>query len=90
MSADYLHEWLKRVEDKIDKVESSTSSISAISQRLNEHHVVLYGNGQPGVIKDVDRLKQLRKALAWLIGLIVVGSATSGAELIKAAVEVLK
>ncbi len=35
--------------------------LGGISRQLSEHHHSLYGDGNPGVVMEVDRLKQAEK-----------------------------
>lgn len=64
------------MEAKIDGLVIDMAVVKAMRERVDEHHEKLYGNGQPGLLKDVDRLKQWKKSLYWIVG--VLGSATAG------------
>lgn len=96
--ADYQDEWLKRIEEQIGEIRTAVMPLMAISQRLEEHHEVLYGNGQPGVIKDVDRLKQdkrrsddeQRKFFRLWVLIVICGAALGGSapEIVRAAMQV--
>ncbi len=74
--SDYQDEWLKRIDGQLTDIGKAVAPLLALSQRLEEHHSALYGNGQPGLLKDVDRLKQWQKSLYWFVGLL--GTATVG------------
>lgn len=69
-------ERLARMEEKIDGLVLDMATVKAMRSQVEEHHERIYGNGQPGLIKDVDRLKQWKKSLYWLVGLL--GTATAG------------
>jgi len=71
-----LQTWMERLEGKVDRLGAEMAQLSAVKDRVDEHHERIYGNGQPGLVKDVDRLKQWRKSLYWMVG--VLGSATVG------------
>ena len=70
-----LGDWMARVEGKLDKLADDMAALNAMRVRVDEHHERLYGNGQPGIIKDVDRLKQWKQSLYWLVG--ILGGATA-------------
>lgn len=66
-----LEIWMERMESKMDGVRADVADLKAMRAQVEEHHERIYGNGQPGIIKDVDRLKQWRKAIFWWIGAAV-------------------
>ena len=64
-----LDDWMARVEGKLDRLGADMAALNAMRERVDEHHERLYGNGQPGILKDVDRVKQMVRQLGWLAGL---------------------
>jgi ribosome modulation factor len=70
-----LDAWMQRMDSKVDGLRSDVAALMAVRDRVEEHHARIYGNGQPGILKDVDRLKQWKKALYWIAGLM--GTATA-------------
>lgn len=71
-----LDAWMDRVEGKLDKLTADMAAMTTLQSRVEDHQERIYGNGQPGLVKDVDRIKQWRKSLYWLVG--ILGSATAG------------
>lgn len=73
--------WRDRMENKLDRIVEQLSNLPNIEHRLSEHHERLFGNGQPGLIKDVDRLKQdhRRTTRIWPMLLLAVAAAGSAA-----------
>ena len=75
VNSERLDAWMTRLEAKLDKVGNDVAALMAMRDRLDDHHERLFGNGQPGIVKDVDRLKQWQKSLYWLGGLMASASA---------------
>jgi hypothetical protein len=73
--SEHITEWLERVEKKIDRLGAVPTQIAALDERLAKHDKLLYGNGQPGLLADVDRLKQSRKLLMWAVGIVIAAAA---------------
>ena len=91
--SDYQDEWLKRIEAQLEGIRAAVAPLASLSQRLEEHHSALYGNGQPGLIKDMERMKQTsedqrRSIKMWLLILLGVSAVGGSApELVRAAVQ---
>ena len=88
--SDYQDEWLSRIERKLDLCLAQAARIKPIQEQLDKHEELLYGNGSPGLIREIDRIKQLKKGLGWLIGIIAVGAGSSVVSVVKAVMEALK
>ncbi|MGA7540356.1 MAG: hypothetical protein WBW93_16490 [Steroidobacteraceae bacterium] len=78
---DHLTAWLERVEGKLDALTPLPEQMRGISKRLDEHidrdEQIFHGNnGTPGLIREVDRLKQWRKSLYFLVAFL--GTAAAG------------
>lgn len=81
---DRLDAWMQRMENKVDGLRTDISGLMAVRDRVEEHHARIYGNGQPGLIKDVDRVKQRARQLGWLVGLFcTVATSAVAAEVVK-------
>lgn len=66
----------EQIQELVTTSALQTLTLKTMQEDLHEirHHLV--GNGQPGLIKDVDRLKQshkLRSVLLYILGTTVVG-----------------
>ena len=70
-----LDAWMARVETKLDLLGQDMAQLKGMRGEVDDHHERLFGNGQPGILKDVDRLKQWRQSLLWLIGLLSTATA---------------
>ena len=89
--------WLNRVDKKLDDIGAAIADLRAVQQRVDDHNERIYGNGQPGLIKDVDRLKQSHRASveerrrAWWVWLVIAlgagGAGSSVAEFARAAIQ---
>lgn len=93
--SDYQDEWLKRIEDKLDRVGEQTSQIKPLQERFAEHATrddeLFYGNGAPGLLRDVDRLKQAHARINryWpFILLIAAAGGSSVPDIIHAALAI--
>lgn len=69
---DRLDAWMRRMEDKVDALRTDMSALKTMRSQVEEHHERIYGNGQPGILKDVDRLKQARVNLKWVIATLLI------------------
>ena len=87
-NAEETRETRSRIFDKLDEIGLAQASMNTWMEKdsqdkqavLDEHQRVLRGNGDPGIIKQVDRLEQTEKLRKWIIrGLIlaVIGGAVS-------------
>ena len=70
-----LDAWMSRMEDKIDKLTVDMAAVASLRNQVEDHRQRIYGNGSPGLIKDVDRMKQRWKAIYWVIGLFSTATA---------------
>ena len=100
--SDYQDAWLERIEHKLDSIQTSVAGIEPLKNQLESHIQddarLFHGNGQPGLIKDVECLKQDhkkmvedRKQLVKLgVILLLAASAVGGSvpELVKTVVSV--
>lgn len=60
--------------DILDKLEENATALAVMNERLkvlDEHHKTLYGNGQPGLVKDVDRINTTGRVAISLLGIAV-------------------
>ena len=68
-------ERLIRIESKLEEVRIGMGELKAMRERLDEHiekdEHLFNGNGSPGLVKDVDRLKQWKKSIFWWVGIAV-------------------
>lgn len=68
-------ERLIRIESKLEEVRIGMGELKAIRERLDEHiekdEHLFNGNGSPGIVKDVDRLKQWKKSIFWWVGIAI-------------------
>ena len=73
--SEHIEAWLARIESKLDSLAPLPATMDAIGKRLDEHiekdEHLFNGNGSPGIVKDVDRLKQWKKAVFWWVGIAV-------------------
>lgn len=53
-----IRDEFKRINEKLDQ-------LIVLPAAVAEHHRLLFGNHQPGLIKDVDRLKQNDNRRKW-------------------------
>jgi len=64
------------ISEKLDKVLENQAKqgveIKNFSKDISEHHNTLYGNGRPGVVTEVDRLKVFKTQSRWFFGAIFV------------------
>lgn len=86
--SEHLEAWLERIEGKLDDLAVLPAQMEGLDKRLDEHierdEDILHGNGQPGLVKDVDRLKQWRKSIYWMVGAVLtLASAPSLAEIVR-------
>jgi hypothetical protein len=59
---------MRELRESVAKVASMTESVARLSQSM-------YGNGQPGLIRRVDRCAGLLRILVWVVGLFAVPAA---------------
>lgn len=71
---------LERIDGCMRLIEERDRSLKSM---LEEHHKTLYGNGNPGLVKDVDRLVQTDKTRKWLVGTAIAAAFASIAELMR-------
>lgn len=76
-----FEKWMARMDGKIDKLGEDMAELKAMRGQLKDHQERIFGNGQPGLLKDVDRLKQWKKAIFWWVGVAVASPAL--AEVVK-------
>lgn len=60
--------------DILAKLEENATTLAVMNERLkvvDEHHKTLYGNGQPGLVKDVDRINTTGKVALSLLSIAV-------------------
>ncbi len=98
-AADPTEAWRNRVDKKLDDIGSAVAELRTLQQRVDDHNERIYGNGQPGIIKDVDRLKQSHRAAseerrrAWWVWLVIAfgagGAGSSVAEFARSAIQTL-
>lgn len=73
--SEHIEAWLSRIESKLDSLAPLPAKMDAIGQRLDDHiekdEHLFNGNGSPGLVKDVDRLKQWQKSIFWWVGIAV-------------------
>lgn len=81
-----LDDWMARMESKIDQLAKDMAEVKAMHAQVEEHHETLYGNGKPGMVLDVDRIKQQRKLLAWIIAAVLIPGIAAAAEFIHSVV----
>jgi hypothetical protein len=64
------------ISEKLDKVLENQAKqevrLDNFAKAQKEHHGTLYGNGKPGVVLDVDRLKIFKKVQCWICGVLIV------------------
>ena len=56
-------------DEKIDKI---YDIVIKTEPMIEEHHNTLYGNGNPGLKMEVDRLKVFKKVSCWLTGSLML------------------
>ena len=75
--------WMERMEGKVDALRIDMASLKAVREQVGEHHESLYGNGKPGLVLDVDRLKQSHRIFKWAIGIMIASATTAAIDLIR-------
>lgn len=85
--ANYLDAWLTRIERKVDAIATVTAELPNLRTRLDEHVAMdermFHGDGSsPGLVKDVDRLKQWRKLFTGTVSVIATAIAAELAKII--------
>lgn len=92
--AELLESWMARLEAKVDGLRADVAALKAVQLQVEDHQERIYGNGQPGIIKDVDRLKQssrkaekdaeqARRNFKWIIAAVLIPGVAAAAELIR-------
>lgn len=71
-----LEVWMERMERKVDGLRADMETVKVMKDRVEEHHESLYGNGKPGLVLDVDRIKQWRKSIFWWVGVALALSSS--------------
>lgn len=98
--ADYQDDWLRRIEEKVDLVLADTAQLKPLKDQfvahVKEDSRLFHGNGQPGLILQLDRIKQeqtkfndeRRQLIRVGIILLLVAAGVGGSvpELVKAAI----
>ena len=60
---------LERIETKVDQILVISTQFQALKEAFDEHVIedrsIFLGNGQPGLIKQVDRLEQKMQNWTW-------------------------
>lgn len=64
-----IYERLDAVKDKLAELASAVSALQAgcapCKQRMGEHHRILHGNGQAGLVIELERLKSELSGRRW-------------------------
>lgn len=81
-----LETLIERIDGNVDALRVDVAELKAMRAQVEEHHERIYGNGQPGLVKDVDRLKQERKNLRWWLAAILIPSIAAAADFVRSMV----
>ena len=69
-------------EQRDEKIIETHSAVMMIVKDMKEVRSTVYGNGQPGLKTDVDRLKVFKIVSCWFFGAIIIASITVAGKLI--------
>jgi hypothetical protein len=69
-------------EQRDEKIIETHSAVMMIVKDMKEVRSTVYGNGQPGLKIDVDRLKVFKIVSCWFFGAIIIASITVAGKLI--------
>ena len=65
-----------------EKITETHTAVTLLVKEIKEVRSTLYGNGQPGIKIDVDRLKNFKKVSCWFFGAMTLAGMTVVGKLI--------